>query len=126
MGIESRESEVSILFPIMIRVSQMALVAVLVCSAVACMTTHKTEAERLADNATVERVQAALSADRNLFSRHITIRADGGVVTLGGYVWTPEELLLARADTQSVSGVSQVVDRMEVDRGAVNDSNVTR
>jgi len=121
-----REREVSTLLPIMMRIPQMVVAAAVVCGAVACVTTHKTEEQRLADASTVERVQAALSADRNLYSRHITIRADGGVVTLGGYVWTPEELLLAREDTQSVSGVSQVVDRMEVDRGAVSDSNVTR
>ncbi len=92
----------------------------------ACMTTHKTPEQRQADSALVDRVQAALKADDTLFSRHITIRADNGVVTLGGYVWTPEELVLARQDTQSLPGVTKVVNRIEIDRGAVTDSSVTR
>jgi osmotically-inducible protein OsmY len=87
---------------------------------------RKSDAERQADNATVDQVQAALNADTELFARHITIRADEGVVTLGGYVWTPEELVLARQDAQTVAGVTKVVDRMEVDRGAISDSNTTR
>ena len=74
----------------------------------------------------VDHVQEALNADKTLFARHITIRADDGVVTLAGYVWTPEELVLARRDTQAVPGVAKVVDRMEVDRGALDDSQVTR
>ncbi|HTX04532.1 MAG TPA: BON domain-containing protein [Steroidobacteraceae bacterium] len=73
-----------------------------------------------------ERVRAALSADQVLYSRHINVRADDGVVTLGGYVWTTEELVLARADAKRVPGVTKVVDRMEVDRGAISDSSVTR
>lgn len=112
--------------PMTTRIGRMVLAAVVGCGAVACVTTHKTEGERAADATTVEHVQAALSADRTLFSRHITIRADNGVVTLGGYVWTPEELQMAREDAQAVPGVAKVVDRMEVDRGAVQDSSVTR
>ena len=60
------------------------------------------------------------------YARHITIRADSGVVTLGGYVWSPEDLVQAKDDAQAVPGVTKVVDRMEVDRGAVSDSAVTR
>jgi osmotically-inducible protein OsmY len=108
------------------RVSQVALAAAVMCGAVACMGPRKTDAEREADKARVDQVQAALNADTVLFARHITIRADGGVVTLGGYVWTPEELVLAREDAKAVPGVAKVVDRMEVDRGAVTDSSTTR
>jgi osmotically-inducible protein OsmY len=86
----------------------------------------KTQAERLADNDVVDRVQAALSADRYLYARHITVRADRGVVSLGGYVWTPEELDAAMQDVQAMPGVTKVVNNMEVDRGAVSDSSVTR
>ena len=82
--------------------------------------------ERQADSALVDRVQAELKSDDTLFARHITIRADNGVVTLGGYVWTPEELVLARQDVQSLPGVTKVVNRIEIDRGAVSDSSVTR
>jgi BON domain len=130
MGIEldrcESKPEVSILSPLMNRVLQMAFAALVTGGMSACITTHKTEAERQADGALKDRVQAALKADDYLFSRHITIWADNGVVTLGGYVWTPVELGLARQDAQSTPGVIKVVDRMEVDRGAVSDSSVTR
>jgi osmotically-inducible protein OsmY len=100
--------------------------AVIVCGAAACMGPRKTDAERGADNDMAARVQAALTADQVLYSRHITVRADGGVVTLGGYAWTPEELLAAKQDAEQVAGVIKVVNRIEVDRGAVSDSAVTR
>jgi hyperosmotically inducible periplasmic protein len=108
------------------RVSQIVFAALVMCGMNACMTTQKTPEQRQADSAMVDHVQAALSEDKMLYARHITVRADGGVVTLGGYVWTPEELVQAREVARSVPGVSKVVDRMEVDRGAVQDSSTTR
>jgi osmotically-inducible protein OsmY len=87
---------------------------------------RKTEAERQADSETADRVQAALNADKVLYARHITVRADNGVVDLGGYVWTPEELEEAVQDAGAVPGVIKVVNRMEVDRGAISNSAVTR
>jgi osmotically-inducible protein OsmY len=87
---------------------------------------RKSDAERAADTDTAGRVQAALAADRVLYARHITVRADGGVVTLGGYAWTPEELLQAQQDAEQVAGVTKVVNSIEVDRGAISDSQTTR
>ncbi len=112
--------------PFMRRFFSTVVVAVIACGAAACVGARKTDAERAADNDTAARVQAALVADKVLYSRHITVRADGGVVTLGGYTWTPEELLAAKQDALQVSGVTKVVNRIEVDRGAVSDSAVTR
>jgi osmotically-inducible protein OsmY len=87
---------------------------------------RKSDAQLQADKDTVDRVQGALTADTMLYSRHITVRADDGVVSLGGYVWTQPELEDAVRVAQSVPGVIKVVDRMEIDRGAVSDSAVTR
>lgn len=115
-----------VLSPIMRRIFNTAVVAVIVCGAAACVAPRKTDAERAADNDTVARVQEAFAADTVLYSRHITVRADNGVVTLGGYAWTPEELLAAKQDAEQVSGVAKVVNRIEVDRGAISDSAVTR
>lgn len=112
--------------PIVRRIFNAAVVAVIVCGAAACMTTRKTDAERAADDDMAARVHDALVADQVLYSRHITVRADSGVVTLGGYAWTPEELLAATQDAEQVSGVTRVVNRIEVDRGAISDSAVTR
>ncbi len=96
-------------------------------SFVGCVTgPTKSPAERQADRETADRVQFALNADKLLFSRHITINADDGVVLLGGYVWTQPELEEALRIAGSVPGVAKVVDRMEVDRAGLSDSAVTR
>ena len=96
------------------------------CGLAACMTTPKSEAQREADKALADQVQTALTSDKNLYARHITVRPDDGVVTLGGYVWTPEEMTAAVQIAERVPGVTKVVNQMEVDRGAVQDSAVTR
>jgi osmotically-inducible protein OsmY len=86
----------------------------------------KTQAQRQADKELADQVQTALTSDQNLYARHINVRADEGVVTLGGHVWTPEEMTAAVQIAERVSGVTKVVNRMEVDRGAIQDSGVTR
>ncbi|HEX4152254.1 MAG TPA: BON domain-containing protein [Steroidobacteraceae bacterium] len=101
------------------RVLSAAAAAVIVVCATACASAPEPKAERLADRATANRVENALNADQYLYARHINVRADGGMVTLSGYAWTPEELTAAQQDAQRVSGVTQVVNRIEVDRGGV-------
>lgn len=105
----------------------MALVTVLVSGSVACsMGPRKSEAERAADKETVNRVQLALSSDTVLYSRHITVRADGGVVNLGGYVWSQPDLEEAQRIAGGVPGVTRVVNEMELERGGVDNSPVSR
>ncbi len=116
----------STLTPIAKRILSTVVAAALVCGAAACIGPRKSTSQRQADSALVESVQTALSADSMLYSRHITVRADNGVVTLDGYTWTPEELQAAVQDAQQVSGVSKVVNRIEVDRGAISNSSSTR
>ncbi|HLZ99621.1 MAG TPA: BON domain-containing protein [Steroidobacteraceae bacterium] len=109
------------------RILHTALAAVVVCGAVACATgPRKTEAERQADAETASRVQLALNDDRQLYARHITVRADDGVVDLSGYVWTQPELEEAIRVAGLVPGVTRVVDRIEVDRGGISNSPVSR
>jgi osmotically-inducible protein OsmY len=86
----------------------------------------KTAAERQADKDLSDQVLTALTSDKTLYARHINVRADNGVVTLSGHVWTTEELAAAPQIAQSVAGVTKVVNRIEVDRGAIQDSGVTR
>lgn len=115
------------MYPIINRILSTAVAAVIVCGSTACMSgPRKSEAERLADKDTADRVVATLMSDTMLYARHINVRADGSVVTLDGYTWTPEEMQAAIQDAQQVPGVAKVVNRMEVDRGAVSDSSVTR
>ena len=105
----------------------MMAVAIAVCGLSACLSGPRlTPEQRQSDKDLVESVQSALTADKTLYARHITVRADGGVVTLGGYVWTTEELAAAPEIVRSVAGVTKVVNRIEVDRGAIQDSSVTR
>lgn len=115
------------MFPVSNRIARTVLAAALACAAAACvMQPPKTPAEREADRDLVDRVEASLRADPGLYARHINLRADNGIVTLSGYVWTTEELVKANQDAQAVPGVTQVVNRVEVDRGAISDSSVTR
>jgi osmotically-inducible protein OsmY len=102
------------------------MAALVICGCAACMGPRKTEADRLADKDLADRVLATLNSDQMLYARHINVRADGSVVTLDGYIWTPEEMQTAVQDANQVPGVSKVVNRMQVDRGAVSDSAVTR
>jgi len=87
-------------------------------SLAACSTgPRRTEAERAADAVTAARVEGAFTANPTLFARHIDVSVDGGVVYLGGYVWSVEDLYLARNLAASVPGVKSVSSDMELMRG---------
>ena len=97
--------------------------ALLVSSFFGCATApSKTPAEQRSDEQLAQSVLQALHADSTLYARHINVRADNGAVTLSGYVWTTEELAQAKQDAQTVEGVKKIVDRMKVDRGAVQNA----
>ncbi len=76
-------------------------------------------------NALVQKVQEALHADQTLLARHIKVRVRGDVVTLSGFVATPAELTQAKQDAKNVPGVKKVVDRMRVNRGAVQNAGTS-
>jgi osmotically-inducible protein OsmY len=104
-----------------------ALAVTVLCGAVACSTTpRKTTEQQLADKETAERVQSALSADKRIYAQHISVQADGGVVHLTGYVWNPEDLYEAQRIAETVPGVSHVVDEMELERGGLGNSPISR
>ena len=109
------------------RVVTCVILAAAVFGGVGCSTgSHRTEAQRQADKETADRVQAALSADQELYSRHINVHANNGVVRLSGYVWTQPDLEEAKRIAQSVQGVSSVVDDLELERGGLDNSPVSR
>ena len=88
------------------------------CAIAACTaTSNRTAAERAADTEIAARVEAALSADPNIYARHIDVDVDQGVVHLGGYVWSAEDFQSARRDAASVRGVKTVNTDMELVRG---------
>lgn len=105
-----------------------AALAVMLCSCVvACSTTpHRTSEQREADRETAERVQSALNADTYIYARHVTVQADNGVVHLGGYVWNDYDLSEVQRVAAAVPGVTQVVDEMELERGGIDNSAVSR
>jgi hyperosmotically inducible protein len=111
----------------MSRISSWVLAVAVLSAAVGCsMGSRKTEAERQTDKETADRVQAALSADQELYSRHINVHANSGVIRLSGYVWSQPDLLEAQRIAESVQGVTRVVDDLELERGGIDNSPVSR
>jgi osmotically-inducible protein OsmY len=109
------------------RIWRTGLWAAVLCGVVACTRgPHKTDAQRQLDREMADSVQAALNADKLLYSRHITVRADGGVVNLSGYVWSRDDLDEAKRVASAVPGVTNVVNDMELERNGVDDSPVSR
>jgi osmotically-inducible protein OsmY len=101
-------------------------VAVL-CAVAACVSgAPKTDAQRQADKATAERVEAALNADTALYARHIVVRADNGVVRLTGYVWNASDFQTAIIIAEGVQGVSGVVNDLELNRNGNDNGPVAR
>jgi osmotically-inducible protein OsmY len=99
---------------------------VVACGLTACTGPRKSDARTEADQATVQRVESALAADQELFSRHITVRADDGVVRLTGFVWDPPDLEEAVRIAAAVPGVTRVVNSMELQRNGMDNSPVSR
>jgi osmotically-inducible protein OsmY len=99
----------------------------LLCGVAACATgPAKSDAQQQADREMAARVQSALDADRQLYARHITVRADNGVVRLSGFVWDPPDLMEAKRLAELVPGVSSVVNDLELERNGMENSGVTR
>lgn len=87
--------------------------------AVGCSTAppRSPEQER-ADNATAERVYAALDATPLYYFRDVEVSVDYGVARLSGYVWTTDALYHAQQVTRRVPGVTGVRNEMELERQA--------
>ena len=115
------------MFPIITRALRTGVTAAMICVVGACaMGPHKSDPERQADQATAQRVESALAADTELFSRHITVAADGGVVRLTGFVWDPPDLVEAVRIAKSVPGVTRVENSLELQRNGTGNSPVSR
>jgi osmotically-inducible protein OsmY len=66
------------------------------------------------DKATADRVSSALARDQKNLYRHVTVAVAGGVVTLGGFVTGDTSKADARKIASGVSGVTKVVDEMQL------------
>ena len=74
----------------------------------------RTEPERAADRALVNRVALALLNDRYLDADHIDVDANRGVVRLSGKVGTDSDLRGAVRIAAAVPGVRRVDDELEI------------
>ena len=111
---------------VMKRVS-FTVAVVLLCGVAACASgPRKTDTQRQADRETAERVEAALSADKGLYARHILVRADNGVVRLTGYVWDASDFQTAVLIAEGVEGVTGVVNDLELNRNGNDNGPVAR
>ena len=108
------------------RMASLAAAAML-CAVTACVTAPpKTDTQKQADRETAGRVQAALDADQSLYAKHITVRADAGVIHLSGYVWDTGDLDEAASIASLVAGVNKVVNDLELQRNGIDNSGVSR
>jgi osmotically-inducible protein OsmY len=83
----------------------------------ACATSPPRSPEQIrTDQATEERVNAALDADPIHYYRHVDVRVDGGVAHLSGYVWSSDALFKAKQIAAGIPGVTLVVNEMELQR----------
>ncbi len=109
------------------RVSYAGVAVALLCGVAACASAPaKSDAQEHADKVMAERVEAALSADRSLFAKHITAHADNGVVRLTGYVWEANDFEEATYIASSVPGVTKVVNDLELNRNGNDNGPVAR
>jgi osmotically-inducible protein OsmY len=97
------------------------------CAVAACASgPRETAAQVQADKEIAERVETALSADKVLYAKHISVRADAGVVSLTGYVWDPSDFQLAMAIAEGVPGVTRVENDLELNRNGTDNAPVAR
>ena len=102
------------------RHSPAALIVAALC-VTAPHTTNAQSAAASADATTAARVKAALAADPKLLARHIDVSARSGVVHLGGFVESDQDLQLALKDARQIPGVVTVENGMEACRRALTD-----
>jgi len=97
------------------------LIVSLLAGAAACTTTKSAEQESQ-DRATEHAVRSALDADSHIYTDHVKIHADKGVVHLSGYVWSDFDMYTAQQDALSVDGVTRVVNDMELELEGIGNS----
>ena len=109
------------------RLAQAAIALALASSLFGCgMFPQRTEAQKHADREVARRVESALDNDKLLYAKHITVRAEDGVVRLSGYVWDPPDIYEAQRIAQRVDGVTQVVNDLELQRNGIDNAPVAR
>ena len=90
------------------------------CALVACSTAPPSSpAQSAADTATAARVQAALAAQPNLFSRDIVVSVHDGMVNLSGMAWSDDDIQTAGRVAGAVPGVKGVNNQVGLESAQV-------
>lgn len=78
----------------------------------------RSPAQVQADEATANRIYAALDHDPVYYFRDVDVGVNDGVARLSGYVWTTSALYRAQRIARSVPGVTKVKDELQLERAA--------
>jgi osmotically-inducible protein OsmY len=95
---------------------RLALMTLTVCGMVACTPLPpRSAAQKEADDATTQRVEAALAASSSSDLSKVTVSTYDGVVHLGGLVWSSDAIYAAARVAGSVAGVKKVSNSIELE-----------
>ena len=73
------------------------------------------EAAGTSDEELTKAIRSTLDADPTHFFRHVTVRVDNGVATLGGFVHSSQSINRARTIAGNVPGVTRVVSNLTLE-----------
>jgi osmotically-inducible protein OsmY len=94
---------------------RLVLITVASCGMIACTTQPpRSAAQKEADDATTQRVQAALTAQTNTNFSKVDVSTYDGVVHLGGLVWASQDIYAAARVAGTVPGVKSVTNNIQL------------
>jgi osmotically-inducible protein OsmY len=97
------------------RLALMTIIAC--CGMIACAAPPRTAAQKEADDATTQRVQVALAAQKDTNFSKVNVSTYDGVVHLGGLVWASQDIYAAARVAGAVPGVQSVTNNIQLVSG---------
>lgn len=98
----------------------LVLASAVACGIMACASEPpRSAAQRQADDATTARVQAALAAQPDLYTKDIVVSVYDGVVKLSGMAWSNDAIVTAGRVAGAVPGVKSVNNEVGLESAAV-------
>ena len=97
---------------------RLALITIVSCVMTACATQPpRSAAQKEADDATTQRVEAALAAQTDTNFSKVNVSTYDGVVHLGGLVWGTQDIYSAATVAGKVPGVKSVTNNIQLVSG---------
>ena len=94
---------------------RLVLITIVSCGMIACASQQpRSAAQQQADQATTQRVQAALNAQTNTNFSKVNVSTYDGVVRLGGLVWSTDDIYTAAHVAGAVPGVKRVTNDIQL------------